>query len=49
MTVIIASVVVFLALILILVSVLLGAKAKLAPSGPVTINVNGERDIAVRF
>ena len=47
MTVIIASVVVFLALILILVSVLLGAKAKLAPSGPVTINVNGERDMEV--
>ncbi|HKL37053.1 MAG TPA: NADH:ubiquinone reductase (Na(+)-transporting) subunit F [Salegentibacter sp.] len=47
MTVIIASVVVFLALILILVSVLLGAKAKLAPSGPVTINVNGEKDMEV--
>ncbi|OEY72110.1 NADH:ubiquinone reductase (Na(+)-transporting) subunit F [Salegentibacter salarius] len=47
MTVIIASIVVFLALILILVSVLLGAKAKLAPSGPVTINVNGERDMEV--
>jgi Na+-transporting NADH:ubiquinone oxidoreductase subunit F len=47
MTVIIASVVVFLALILILVAVLLGAKAKLAPSGPVTINVNGERDMEV--
>lgn len=47
MTVIIASVVVFLALILLLVSVLLGAKAKLIPSGPVTINVNGEKDIEV--
>ena len=47
MTVIIASIVVFLILILILVSVLLGAKAKLAPSGPVTINVNGERDMEV--
>ncbi|WP_037315807.1 NADH:ubiquinone reductase (Na(+)-transporting) subunit F [Salegentibacter sp. Hel_I_6] len=47
MTVIIASVLVFLALILILVSVLLGAKAKLAPSGPVTINVNGEKDMEV--
>ncbi|MBO2542801.1 NADH:ubiquinone reductase (Na(+)-transporting) subunit F [Salegentibacter sp. BDJ18] len=47
MTVIIASIVVFLALILILVSVLLGAKAKLAPSGPVTINVNGEKDMEV--
>lgn len=47
MTVIIASIVVFLALILLLVSVLLGAKAKLAPSGPVNINVNGEKDMEV--
>ncbi|TBW30387.1 NADH:ubiquinone reductase (Na(+)-transporting) subunit F [Gramella sp. KN1008] len=47
MTVIIASVVVFLVLILLLVSVLLGAKAKLAPSGPVTINVNNEKDLEV--
>ncbi len=47
MTVVIASVVVFLVLILLLVSILLGAKAKLAPSGPVTININGERDMEV--
>ncbi|QYA24140.1 NADH:ubiquinone reductase (Na(+)-transporting) subunit F [Gramella sp. MT6] len=47
MTVIIASVVVFLVLILLLVSILLGAKAKLSPSGPVTINVNNEKDIEV--
>ncbi|MCG9970048.1 NADH:ubiquinone reductase (Na(+)-transporting) subunit F [Christiangramia crocea] len=47
MTVIIASVVVFLILILLLVSILLGAKAKLAPSGPVTINVNNEKDLEV--
>ncbi|MCM4154797.1 NADH:ubiquinone reductase (Na(+)-transporting) subunit F [Gramella sp. AN32] len=47
MTVIIASVVVFLILILLLVSILLGAKAKLVPSGPVTINVNNEKDIEV--
>ena len=47
MTVIIASVIVFLVLILILVSVLLGAKAKLIPSGPVKINVNGEKDLEV--
>jgi len=47
MTVIIASVVVFLILILLLVSILLGAKAKLAPSGPVTINVNNEKDMEV--
>ena len=45
MTVIIASVVVFLVLILLLVSILLGAKAKLVPSGPVTINVNNEKNI----
>ncbi len=47
MEVIIASVVVFLVLILILVAVLLGAKAKLIPSGPVTININGEKDLEV--
>ena len=47
MTVIIASIVVFLVLILLLVSILLGAKAKLVPSGPVTINVNNEKDIEV--
>ncbi|MCC8358294.1 NADH:ubiquinone reductase (Na(+)-transporting) subunit F [Salinimicrobium sediminilitoris] len=47
MTVIIASVIVFLLLILILVSILLGAKAKLVPSGPVKINVNGEKDLEV--
>ena len=47
MTVIIASVVVFLVLMLLLVSILLGAKAKLVPSGPVTIKVNGERDLTV--
>ena len=47
MTVIIASVIVFLILILLLVSVLLGAKAKLVPSGPVKINVNGEKNIEV--
>lgn len=47
MTVIIASVIVFLVLILLLVSILLGAKSKLAPSGPVTININNEKDIEV--
>ena len=47
MEVIIASVIVFLALILILVAVLLGAKAKLISSGPVTININGEKDLEV--
>ncbi len=47
MEVIIASVIVFLVLILILVAILLGAKAKLIPSGPVTININGEKDLEV--
>ena len=47
MEVIIASVIVFLVLILLLVTILLGAKAKLVPSGPVTINVNGEKDLEV--
>ena len=47
MEVIIASVVVFLVLILLLVGILLGAKAKLVPSGPVNININGEKDLEV--
>ena len=47
MDVILASIVVFLILILLLVVVLLSAKAKLSPSGPVTIHVNGERDMEV--
>ncbi len=47
MEVIVASVIVFLVLILILVAVLLGAKAKLMPSGPVTININNEKDLEV--
>lgn len=41
-TVMIASIVVFAVLIFILVSVLLTAKAKLAPSGPVSLEINGE-------
>lgn len=45
MITILASVVIFLTLVLLLVSLLLGAKSKLLPSGPVTINVNGEKDI----
>lgn len=47
MTVIIAGVIVFLVLILVLVSILLYAKAKLVPSGPVSITVNGEKDLEV--
>lgn len=46
-TVIIAGVVVFLVLILLLVGMLLGAKAKLIPSGSVKININGEKDLEV--
>jgi Na+-transporting NADH:ubiquinone oxidoreductase subunit F len=45
MITILASVLIFLTLVLLLVSLLLGAKSKLLPSGPVTINVNGEKDI----
>lgn len=41
-TVMIASVVIFAVLIFILVTVLLTAKAKLAPSGPVSLEINGE-------
>lgn len=47
MDVILASVIVFLVLIILLVMVLLTAKAKLSPSGPVTINVNDEKDMEV--
>ena len=46
-SVIIASVVVFLIVVFLLVSVLLGAKAKLLPSGPVKIKINGENVIEV--
>ncbi len=41
-TIIISSIVVFFIIIFLLVSILLGAKAKLAPSGPVTLEINGE-------
>ena len=47
MDVVLASIVVFLVLTLLLVFVLLTAKSKLAPSGPVTINVNDEKDMEV--
>ncbi len=42
-TIIITSIVVFFIIIFLLVSILLGAKAKLAPSGPVTLEINGEK------
>ena len=46
-SVIIASVVVFLLVVFLLVGILLGAKAKLLPSGPVKIKINGESEIEV--
>lgn len=46
-TTIIATIVVFLVITLLLVSLLLFAKSKLAPSGPVTIEINGEKTIQV--
>jgi Na+-transporting NADH:ubiquinone oxidoreductase subunit F len=46
-TVIIASIVVFLAITFILVGMLLGVKARLMPSGPVKLLINGETDIEV--
>ena len=45
--VIIATVVAFLVLTLLLVAVLLFTKQKLSPSGPVTITINGEKEIEV--
>lgn len=47
LTIVIASVAVFFLVIILLVSLLLGAKSVLAPSGPVTIRINGEREIEV--
>ena len=46
-TVIIASIVVFLTITFVLVGMLLGAKAKLLPSGPVMLKINGETDVEV--
>ena len=46
-SVIVASLIVFLVLIFALVAILLGAKAKLVPSGPVTLKINGEKDVEV--
>ncbi len=46
-TVIIASIAVFLTITFLLVGMLLGAKAKLLPSGPVTLHINGENDVQV--
>ncbi|NQX82692.1 MAG: NADH:ubiquinone reductase (Na(+)-transporting) subunit F [Flavobacteriaceae bacterium] len=46
---IITSIVVFLVLVLLLVSILLVAKAKLLPSGNVKININGSKTIEVEM
>src|SRR5690606_31647170 len=46
-SIILASVVIFLLVILVLVAILLTAKAKLLPSGPVTLHINGEKDVEV--
>lgn len=45
--IIIIGLIVFLGIILLLVGTLLFAKAKLVPSGPITININGEKDLTV--
>jgi Na+-transporting NADH:ubiquinone oxidoreductase subunit F len=47
LTVIITAISVFLIVILLLVGLLLFAKAKLSPSGDVTIRINGEKEITV--
>lgn len=44
---IIITIIVFLIITMLLVSVLLYAKAKLSPSGPVIISINGEKNIEV--
>ena len=45
--VIAATVIAFLVLTLLLVTLLLFTKQKLSPSGPVTITINGEKEIEV--
>ena len=44
---VLATVAAFLAIVLLLVTLLLFVKQKLSPSGPVTITINGERKIEV--
>lgn len=46
-TVLVASIVAFLVVITALVALLLFAKAKLAPSGPVTLTINDEKELTV--
>ena len=44
---ILITVVAFLVLLLVLVALLLFTKEKLSPSGPVTIKINGEKELEV--
>tara|TARA_B100000963_G_scaffold148267_1_gene129097 strand:+ start:69834 stop:71129 length:1296 start_codon:yes stop_codon:yes gene_type:complete len=46
-TLVLVSIVVFLGIILLLVTMLLGVKAKLLPSGPVALKINGQDDLSV--
>jgi Na+-transporting NADH:ubiquinone oxidoreductase subunit F len=46
-SVIVASIAVFLVITFLLVGMLLGAKAKLLPSGPVNLLINGDNDVEV--
>ena len=46
-TYILFSIIIFLGIIFLLVGMLLGVKAKLVPSGPVSLLVNGENEVEV--
>ena len=46
-SVIVASILVFLVVTFVLVGMLLGAKAKLLPSGPVSLLINSDNDVEV--
>ena len=46
-TVVIASIIVFLTITFLLVGMLLGVKAKLLPSGPVLLKINGDNEVEV--
>ena len=46
-SVVLASIVVFLIITFLLVGMLLGAKAKLMPSGPVSLMINGDNEVEV--
>ena len=46
-TVVLSSVVVFMVIVFLLVGMLLGVKAKLLPSGPVKLMINGSQDVEV--